>query len=819
MNIDITGVCRGGAKVYFKLLVSDIDSANLVSVSAKANDNPIPCMVFEGDSCSPVLEASSAREFTVIVPQVRADVTVCVNALTAHFEKLSQAEYVIKPNEAKWKSRINRVMHPAILSSIRNCDYGKTLGRAVIEIRDCVPVYDSSKDDLSAEECIFHGIASVPCTLSPGPFTLRCFDGLCNEAGVSFTYASAKKVAESKDMTTPLWEMDFSMRAPMSLDGFTIVAYGEDGRAIAGFESLADDQIADLRKRVAYYFENAWSDADYHSWLVDRRPKQSELSIQRHHPFEANPTFSIIIPIRRASARQLRETVDSILAQTYPYFEIILVSGDSAKSKMLLTLAEYSALDSRIAIVEGKEGEAIGVSEAFVAATGDFIAFAEQGDVLEPDILFEYTSEINARPETDVLYCDEDCLLSDGTYGMPALKPDYSIDYLRSTDYIRHLIAVRASIARSVPAAIGYSATQREYDFVLRATEAAGYVAHVSKVLYHHRADEKKASSKNPEESCGSAIVVQDHLRRLGIEAKVSCHHGRFNRIDYLVSGTPSVSIIIPSKDASEMLGKCVSSIVEKTTYKNYEIVIVENNSTAPETFDYYRDVQTDDGKIRVATWTGEGFNYSSLINFGAAQANGEYLLFLNNDMEVITPEWIELMLGCCQREDVGAVGAKLLYPDQTLQHAGVVVTSGSLEHIGYRVPQEYLGYMSLLCQMQDVSAVTGACMMVSREAFESLGGFDETFAVTYNDVDFCLRLRETDKLIVYNPFVELYHCESVSRGHDDAGEKRQRVMKEWSYFWYRWPDYYVKGDPFFNKNFDQNYTRVSYHHLNRRSS
>ncbi|MBE6464571.1 MAG: glycosyltransferase [Eggerthellaceae bacterium] len=818
MNIDITGVCRGGAKVFFKLLVSDIDSANLVSVHAKVHDNPIPCMVFESDSCSPVLEASCARDFTVIIPQVRVDVTVYVNVLSAHFEKLGQAEYVIRPNEAKWRSRINRVMHPGILSSIRNCDYGKTLGRTVIKIHDCVPVRDSSAENLPVAECIYHGTAFVPCTLSPGSFTLRCFDGECNETGVAFTYAPAKMVAESKDMTTPLWEVDFSMRASISLDGFTIVAYGADGKAIVGFESLADDQIVDLKERVAYYFENAWSDADYHNWFIDRRPKQSELAIQRHHPFNANPTFSIIIPIRRTSARQLRETVDSILAQTYPHFEIILVNGDSAKSKMLLTLADYSALDARIAIVEGKEGEALGVSEAFIAATGDFVAFVEQGDVLEPDILFEYTGAINDHPETDVIYCDEDCLMPDGTYSMPVLKPDYSVEYLRSTDYIRHLIAVRASIARSVPAATGYSATQREYDFVLRVTEAAGYVAHVSKVLYHHRAAEKKVSPKAAEASCEGTEVVRDQLRRLGIEAKVSCHHGRFNRVDYLVCGTPTVSIIIPSKDARELLARCVSSIVEKTTYENYEIIIVENNSSAPETFDYYRDVQTDDGKIRVVTWTGEGFNYSSLINFGATHANGEYFLLLNNDMEVITPEWIELLLGCCQRKDVGAVGAKLLYPDQTIQHAGVVVTSGSLEHIGYRVPLEYLGYMSVLCQMQDVSAVTGACMMVSREAFESLNGFDEAFAVTYNDVDFCLRLRETGKLIVYNPFVELYHYESVSRGHDDAGEKRQRVMKEWSYFWYRWPDYYVKGDPFFNKNFDQDYTRVSYHRLNRRS-
>ena len=819
MNIDITGLCRGGAKVFFKLSVKGVDSGNLVSFSASANDDPVPYMAFEVDGCSPVAEPSIARDFVIVLPQLSVDIAFAVKLSSPQADIIACEERIIKPGSAKWQSRINRVMNPSTLSEIRNCDYERTLDRAVIEFHDCVTVRDTRVGSPMVEECIYHGSAYVPCSLSPGDFSLRCFDGSFAEAPGSFTYLPPKMLEESENKTAPLWRLDFAFRAPLALNGLTCFAVGSDGSAIVGFESLLSGQIGELKERVANYFESAESDEGYHDWLLARRPNRSELALQRSREFAVQPKISLIVLLRSAMAESVRKMVDSVLAQTYPHFELMLINGCTQDPKLQSKLEESSKRDSRIVILGDNGAFPPTINDGIIAASGDYLAFMGQADTLEPNALFEYVAAINDDPLVDMLYCDEDRLQANGRFGNPSFKPDFSIDLLRSSNYIRHLLVVRAEMARSLAASgILLDDGLDHYDLILRSVERTGNIGHIDKVLYHCcEAHRSAQSAQTPEAEPNAGVaMVREHLGRLGIAADISPYHADGNRVDYRVEGNPSVSIVIPSKDNVDTLQRCLASISGKTNYGNYEIVIVENNSTQSGTFDYYEGIQAQDRRIRVEKWEGVGFNYSALVNFGASKAHGEYLLFLNNDTEVITPDWITHMLGYCQREDVGVVGVRLRYPDDTIQHVGVVVTNGCIEHLGYHVPVEDRGYMALFDQARDVSAVTGACMMVEKRLFEEVGGYDESLAVVFNDIDFCLRLRERGKLVVFTPFAELYHHESFTRGKEDTDSKRFRFVREMTFFWCRWPDYYAKGDPYYNGNLAQQGLKINYYHLAR---
>ena len=295
--------------------------------------------------------------------------------------------------------------------------------------------------------------------------------------------------------------------------------------------------------------------------------------------------------------------------------------------------------------------------------------------------------------------------------------------------------------------------------------------------------------------------AIEGNLERCGVQAVVS--HTKdlgFYQVEYPVQGRPLVSVLIPNKDQKESLKKCLDSVFEKTTYSNYEIIIIENNSTESETFAYYRELQKR-SNVKVITWK-EGFNYSAINNFGEKEASGDYLLFLNNDVEVINPRWMEEMLGNCQRPEVGITGAKLYYPDDTIQHAGTIIGIGGIAgHAFLNMPRSRTGYLHKASIQMDLSAVTAACMMMKRSVFEQLGGFEEKLTVAFNDVDLCLRTVQAGYLVVYNPKVELYHYESKSRGSEDNEEKVRRFQSEIEFMRNRWIAILKEGDPNYNKN------------------
>ncbi len=547
---------------------------------------------------------------------------------------------------------------------------------------------------------------------------------------------------------------------------------------------------------------------DYMKWCKEVMPDGEELERQRSEVFGYQPKFSIIVPVFRTPEKVLREMIDSVRAQTYPNWELCLADGSGESSHTFKILEDYHKKDARVrfCILENNAGISGNTNEALKMVTGDYVVLADHDDTLTPDALYHCAKALNRPVRPEVVYSDEDKVSPDGkVLSEPHFKPDFNPDYLRSTNYICHLFVVSKALVDRVGGFRSEYDGAQDFDFILRCTEAANEVYHIPRVLYHWRISETSTAA-NPENKRyafeAGIKAVEAHCERMGWEAEVE--HGQvlgYYHTTYALKAEPLISVIIPTKDHSEDLRKCLESIFAKSKYPNLEFIIVENNSTEPETFAYYKELEAVYPNVKVVVWK-EPFNYSKINNFGVTFAKGEYLLFLNNDIELITETAIEEMLSYCQRDDVGIVGARLLYPDDTIQHAGVIVGLGGIaNHAFVGMYYKDVSYFLRASVVQNYSAVTAACMMTKRSVFDKVGGFCEELAVAFNDIDFCMKVRKTGKLVVYTPYATLYHYESKSRGQEDSPEKMRRFEGEIDLFKKRWPEILENGDPYYNPN------------------
>ena len=572
-------------------------------------------------------------------------------------------------------------------------------------------------------------------------------------------------------------------------------------------------------------------DIDYETWFGLNKATEKELQEQRKNPPEHGPLISIVVPVYRTPEIYLREMMESVVNQTYGNWELCLADASprgeqlrqdlkkikgrktrealmkipDGDTELTSVIREYQLKDSRIRYEILKENKSIAENSnaAMEMATGDFVGLLDHDDTLEPNALYEVAGKICEDDRVDVVYTDEDKINSKGTKHLtPNMKPDFNLDLLRSNNYICHLFVVRRILMEKIGGFRKEFDGAQDYDFILRCTEEAEKIAHVHKVLYHWRTHEK-STSDNPESKIyafhAGRRAVEAHLQRMGIQAEVeeTCDLGYY-RVKYPVTGSPMVSILIPNKDQLQTLKKCLKSIWEKTEYTNYEILIIENNSTEKETFEFYKKI---DGRhhVRVLYWDKE-FNYSAINNFGAAQAKGEYLLLLNNDTEVITKGWMKELLSHCQRPEVGMVGAKLYFPDNTIQSAGTIIGMGGMaDHAFVNMDRKKSGYMHRASIQVDMSGVTAACAMVKRSVYEEVHGLEEKLTVAFNDVDLGLKIVTAGYLIVFDPYAELYHYESKSRGIND--EKKERHAREVKYTQEKWADFLAAGDPCYNQN------------------
>ena len=551
------------------------------------------------------------------------------------------------------------------------------------------------------------------------------------------------------------------------------------------------------------------NDYEYAEWYDLTKPAEEELARQRAEDAAGGPVLSLVMPVYKAPAGFLREMLDSILAQTYPNWELCIADGSPEGEDSAELVRGYAETDSRIRYqrLEKNGGISANTNAAIAAARGDYIVLADQDDAMPEHALYEIAKAIREHPDCDVFYSDEDKMDMDGgALFDPHFKPDFNPDLLCSVNYICHQFAVSRELMEKAGGFRSEYDGAQDYDLILRCTEAAKGVWHIPRVLYHWRCHQGSTAS-NPQSKLyafeAGARAIMDHYARAGIGAEkvekgvdYGIYHTTF-RID----GEPLVSVIIPSKDHSADLDLCVRSVLTKCTYKNLEIVVVENNSTDPETFAYYERIRKEFPQVSVVRWERE-FNYSAINNFGVRHSHGEYLLFMNNDIEPIAAGFIEEMLGFAQRDDVGAVGARLLYQDGTIQHAGVVVGFGGIAgHTFIGLHEAENSYFHRAMCAQDYSAVTAACMMSRRSVFDAAGGFSEDLAVAFNDIDYCMKVRSLGKLVVYAPYAKLYHYESKSRGLEDTPEKVARFNREVAKFAKKWPDILRDGDPYYNPN------------------
>ena len=567
----------------------------------------------------------------------------------------------------------------------------------------------------------------------------------------------------------------------------------------------------------------------YGEWYEAHKitPEQAQRQREDAARWKERPLFSICVPLYRTPEAFLRRLIASVQAQTYDNWELCLADGSEGEETERL-VESCRAEDKRIYYHHLTEnlGIAENTNAAFSLAKGEWIGLLDHDDILAPDALYEVLAAAGEGParaslvkdygsnpwmklkKAQVVYTDEDKVdEEEKEHCQPHFKPDYNEDLLRSNNYITHFFAVKREI---VEKAGGFSKDYegaQDYDFIFRCTARAESVAHVPRVLYHWRIS-RASTADNPisKEYAFEAgkKAIEAHLERLGETGTVSRRADfGFYRVRYPVQGSPRVSILIPNKDQVEILKTCLASIA-RSAYSNYEIIIIENNSTEPDTFAFYEELKRESGngqRVRIITYEGD-FNYSAINNFGAAQAEGEYLVLLNNDVELLTEDWLEEMLGNCQRPEVGIVGARLQYPDKTIQHAGIVVGMGGIAgNLFVGMKAERSGYLHKASIQLDYSAVTAACMMVSREIYEKVGGFTEKLSVAFNDVDFCLKVREAGYLVVYNPEVRAIHHESKSRGTEDSPVKKKRFEGEILYMQKHWPRILKEGDPYYNPN------------------
>ena len=544
-------------------------------------------------------------------------------------------------------------------------------------------------------------------------------------------------------------------------------------------------------------------------------PNAEEALRQKETVFEKNVKVSILVPLYNTPKNFLREMIDSVVNQTYQNWELCLADGSDKEHTYVGEICQdYIKKPGGDRIVYKKllknEGISGNTNACYKMATGEYIGLFDHDDILHPCALYEYVKVINEQ-DADYIYCDEITFKNGNINKMLTMhfKPDYAVDNLRANNYICHFSVFSRDLLEGTELFRTKFDGSQDHDMILRLTDAAKKVVHVPKALYYWRSHAGSVASGIEAKTYAinaAKGAIAEHLRTHGFDNFEITSTKAFEtifRISYEIIGNPKISIVIANKDHVEDLERCISSILDRTSYMNYEIIIVENNSETKEIFEYYDSLKKY-ANIKVVKFEGE-FNYSAVNNLGVKHADGDYILLLNNDTQVISVNWIEELLMFAQRKDVGAVGAKLYYGDKTVQHAGVVLQMGAHRtagHVHCRQGRDSIGYMGKLCYAQNVSAVTAACLLVSKAKYEEVGGLDENFRVALNDVDFCLKLREKGYLNIFTPYSELYHYESISRGSDLEGPNMARLDKEAEDFKAKWKEILDKGDPYYNPNF-----------------
>ncbi|MFR8769175.1 MAG: glycosyltransferase family 2 protein [Collinsella sp.] len=818
MSIKRLALCRSQGRLFILLRFAGEDVSALIEqegpqafAHAMTNGACVPCLALPVDHgrvlalCPSV--ADYERELAVLVLPFLDGSMIDVE-FAAGSRKLGSIR--LDSRVAKLESKINYKTKPALCALIRDVQRGERCGCYEI---DAVRYLPADEGAVWRYEIAWAGDSDC----AP---ELQIFDTHMNVIDAT-VHVFESQLDVPQQNGTRLNKTFLSVEMFQDIRDFVAIASDPVGQIKTGFCSmdgrLYNGMVDDSWNRMK---DARADDAAYRRWFEQHRAKPGDLACQRvtSAAFAYRPLVSIVVPCYKTDRVYLSELLDSVLAQSYDNWELLLMDA-SPEWDAVANLA-VATHDERVRRIElpGNGGIVVNTNAGIQQAVGDYIAFLDHDDILEPDALFHYVSALNKASEGErpqVLFCDEDMFQKAGEWGQPVFKTKLNVDLLYSHNCVTHFLMVEKALIDSIGMSPEDVAGAQDYDLTLRCLAAGARFEHVAHVLYHWRVHpgstaDGSADSK-PYAIEAGRLALQRHFDSLGVCGTVEETETPFvYRMRYaLPEPAPLVSIVIPTKDHVETLDACVISIAENATYANYEIVLVENNSEDPKTFAYYealpeRVAAASDGKgsARVEYWPGE-FNYSKIINFGVGCAKGDYLLLLNNDTKVITPGFIEELMGYLQRPDAGVVGAKLFFADHLVQHAGILVgVRGALAHANQDFSAKREGYLARAVRPGNFSAVTGACQMIRRDVFERAGGYDEEFAVGFNDADFCLRVWKAGYRTIFTPYAELYHYEFTSRGREEANEEKLRRWKrEQALFIQRWPEFFLTGDPWLGPN------------------
>lgn len=781
MQARVYMICRTNGKLYLDVRLSGEERLDGLSAYAMAENKRFPAQVF------PTADgADSATRWVVTIPFLAFDhADVVIEGSRGAYPALH-----VNFKRAKLLSLLNARLRRGAFGSVVACE-GNAIGIATqmrllrfLEGEDDTAIWrmdvtEGAHGDNEDEIEVFDGFGN------PVEFELFLFE----DQAVDMDGIKARRRV-------------YSLRVPYGLDCFYATA-GD------GFCSCDGRFYNVKRAETRDFMKDACADEEqYRKWLNTHKASPEDLAAQAQAVLTVQPKFSIVVPVFEPNAGYLSACISSVVRQSYANWELLVVDAsphDGIAARCLEPMGDERIVYLRL---ERNLGIAGNTNVGIENATGDWVAFLDYDDILEPDALFCYARAIARDADAAAMFCDEDTFEVDGQYRFPVFKSELNLDLLYSYNCVTHFLAVKREALEAIGTSPDDVTGAQDYDLTLRVIAAGGKIVHVPRVLYHWRQHSTSTAGDNvsskPYAQEAGRLALQRHFEARGIAGHVEeTSHPFIYRMRYaLPDPHPLVSVIIPNKDHIGELDACVRSIIEKSAYREFEIVIVENNSEDDETFAYYERITAEFDQVKVVRWEGS-FNYSAIINHGVRHAAGSRLLLLNNDTEIISPDFIPEMLGYLERPEVGVVGAKLFFRDGLVQHAGIEVGPfDTIVHVNQDFVDEREGYRGRATRPGNFSAVTGACQMVRRDVFEQAGGYDEDFAVGFNDADFCMRAKEAGYLTVFTPYAKLHHYEFTSRGREEVDDAKMRRWEgERELFQERWAKYFEEGDPFSNPN------------------
>lgn len=804
-RISFLGLCRGYGKAHFAFLLDNGIELIVRAVAKQGGEVPYELRYLPANAF-----CCAGKQIAVVsVPMLAVAVKIEVTAQHGEEIKDTKLSTTYSPRLSKIQSRAFSRANPRVAALLRSLDDRPIPGESFARLTGVYP---------GGDQLVWRFSCRFPSNDANEPVTVRAIGGQAEDLPCSPIVMEDHVVPSG--ITKGAFERVTSVSVSLSpsVDHACFSFALRDGTSSAfacGYPSDVSLALGQSDCRAT----GACAGKDYALWASAHRASNAELAAQRSLLAKLpHPLISIVVTVFNTPIEFLKDCVESVFAQSYNNWQLVLVNASGQNG----TVERYlSGLHDTRVLVKPIENRdiATNTNAGIALCKGDYVAFLDHDDVLEPDALFRYVEALGSNSETDLFYSDEDRLCN-GECRNPAFKTYPNLTKLYAYNYVTHFLMVsRYALERTQRSGADVAGAQ-DYDLTLKCFEVARHIHHEPRVLYHwreHAGSTAGGSNQKPYAHNAGKLALERHLARRGLSATVGDGDLPYTYdVRFALPGEkPLVSIIVPSKDHADLLEKCVSSVLERSTYGNLEIVVVENNSVMPETFALYERLRAD-GRVRVEMWSADalpagvphenGFNYSSIVNFGARRAKGGYYVLLNNDTEVLEPSWIEHMLGDLMRPEVGVVGAKLLFEDGLIQHAGMIANGNhDFAHINRDLPADALGYAYSAGMPQEYSMVTGACQMVSRELFEELGGYDEQLAVGFNDGDFCLRAGEAGKVVVYEPRAVLCHREFSSRGRESADKRlAARLLQEKSRIIAKHPTFFASNDPAVNLNLNQ---------------